>query len=237
MRRLLFFLVIFLVVASAATGVHASTDCQRWFIDYKNSLAQTHAVKHLLAAKHRAHRYVHRKLAALHQPKPANKPKMLPARFPRPKMTREEALRRFNLACGDMPEDMPTQIVQEQEPAPAYLANPLHSDMPLDKPADGGDIVAENAIPPIFPGGGGGWGSSGSYPLGSGSGFGGGGGVPGSPNPHNPGTPPGGDPPPDVPPAPPVTPPVTPVPESGSIVLLLTGVVGAAGLVRRRFVR
>jgi hypothetical protein len=229
MRRYLLSLVVFLVVASAATGVHASTDCQRWFIEYKNSLAQTSTAKHLLAAKHRAHRYVHRKLAALHKPKPANKPRVLPARFQRPKMTREEALRRFNLACGDMPEDMPsTQMVQEEEPKPDYLANPLHSEMPLEKPAEGG-IVAENVVPPILPLlPGGGWGSGGSYPPGIGGGFGGGGGAPGAPTPHNP-----GNPPPDAPPPP----PVSTVPEPGSIVLLLTGVAGAAGVARRRFVR
>jgi PEP-CTERM motif len=230
MRRYLLSLVVFLVVASAATGVHASTDCQRWFIEYKNSLAQTSAAKHLLAAKHRAHRYVHRKLAALHKPKPANKPRVLPARFQRPKMTREEALRRFNLACGDMPEDMPsTQMVQEEEPKPDYLANPLHSEMPLEKPVGGG-IVAENVVPPNLPFlPGGGWGSGGSYPPGISGGFGGGGGAPGAPTPHNP-----GNPPPDAPPPPP---PVSTVPEPGSIVLLLTGVAGAAGVARRRFVR
>ena len=224
MRRYLLSLVVFLVVASAATGVHASTDCQRWFVEYKNSLAQSNAAKHLIAAKHRAHRYVHRKLAALHKPKPANKPRVLPARFPRPKMTREEALRRFNLACGDMPEDMPmAQMVHEEDPKPDFLASSQH-DMPLEKP-DGGGIVAKNVIPPFPPGGG--W----QYPPN----FGGGGTAPGGP-----GTPTGGATPPDAPPVTPVTPvtpPVSPVPEPGSIVLMLTGVAGAAGMARRRFVR
>jgi hypothetical protein len=225
MRRLLLFLVVFLVVASAATGVHASTDCERWFIAYKNTLAQTSAAKHLIAAKHRAHRYVHRKLAALHKPKPATRPRVLAARFQRPKMTREEALRRFNVACGDLPDDMPTtQMVQEEEPKPDYLAHPLHGDAPID-PANGG-FVAENVLPPIP--GGGGWGSGGSYPPGSGGGYGGGGGAPGGPSPHRPAPPTGGNPPPDGPP------PVSTVPEPGSIVLLLTGIAGAAGMVRRR---
>jgi hypothetical protein len=223
MRRYLLSLVVFLVVASAATGVHASTDCQRWFAEYKNSLAQSNAAKHLIAAKHRAHRYVHRKLAALHKPKQANKPRMLPSRFQRPKMTREEALRRFNLACGDMPEDMPTtQMVHEEDPKPDFLASSQH-DMPLEKP-DGG-IVAKNVIPPFSEGGG--W----QYP----SGFFGGGTPTGGP-----GAPTGGTAPPDAPPgspAPPVTPPVSPVPEPGSIVLMLTGVAGAAGMARRKFVR
>lgn len=265
MRRFLIFLAVFLVVASAATGVHASTDCERWFIAYKNSLAQTAAAKHLVAAKHRVHRYVHRKLAALQKPKPANKPRVLPARFPRPKMTREEALRRFNLACGDLPEDMPTlQTVNEEEPRPDYLALPMHSDMSPDKPTDEG-MIAKNVVPPSEGGGDGGWGPGGFYPSGPGGfgGFGGGGTPPGTTNPHSPGTPTGGNPPPDAPPAPPVgppnppvgppaPPPVTPpdppvlppdpppvstVPEPGSVVLVLTGIAGAAGMARRRFVR
>ncbi len=233
MRRFLLYLAVFLVVASAATGVHASTDCERWFIAYKNSLAHTAAGKHLVAAKHRVHRYVHRKLAALHKPKPQNKPPLLPARFQRPKMTREEALRRFNLACGELPEDMPlTQLVQGEEPKPDYLANPLHGDMPLDKPGDVSNL-AKNVVPSTPPGGGDGWAPIGSYPPGFGGGFGGG----GNPSkPHSPGTPgtpgtqTGGGNPPD--------PPTVPsVPEPGSIVLMLTGVAGAAGVVRRRFVR
>src|ERR1700727_2016509 len=127
MRRLLLLLAVFLVVASAATGVHASTDCERWFIAYKNSLAQTAAAKHLIAAKHRARRYVHCKLVALQKPKPATQPKLLPARFPRPKMTREEALRRFNLACGDLPEDTPLtgQMLPVDVSKPDYLADPF----------------------------------------------------------------------------------------------------------------
>ena len=234
MRRFLLYLAVFLVVASAATGVHASTDCERWFIAYKNSLVQTSAAKHLIAARHRAHRYVHRKLAALHKPKPANKPRVLPARFHRPKMTREEALSRFNLACGDMPEDMPlTQMIPEEEPKPDYLA--FHNEMPLEKPIDG--PVAENVIPPISTDGG--WGPFGGYPPGLGFGGGGGGGggyPPGSPTPHIPEPPTGGNPP-SPPGAPPSSPPISPVPEPGSILLMLTGVVGAAGMVRRRLTR
>ena len=230
MRRFLLFLAVFLVVASAATGVRASTDCERWFIAYKNSLAQTAAAKHLIAAKHRAHRYVHRKLAVLHKPKPANKPRVLPARFPRPKMTREEALRRFNLACGELPQDMPTgELIPEEPAAPNYLANPLHGEMPLERVADGA-LVAENVIPPI-PGGGEGWGSGGGYPPGFGGfggGYGGGGTPPGSPTPNSPGNPP------VVPPDPP---PVSTVPEPGSIVMVLTGIAGGAGMARRRFAR
>ena len=228
MRRLLLLLAVFLVVASAATGVHASTDCERWFIAYKNSLAQTNAARHLIAAKHKARRYVHRKLAAFHKPKPANKPRVLAARFQRPKMTPEEALRRFNLACGDIPEDMATpEMVQEEEPKPDFLAHPLYVDMPVEGAPVSGGLVAANVLPP-------GGGSDGGYPFAPwiGGGFGGGGTAPGGPGPKIPGGPgtTGNPPPVDGPP------PVPAVPEPGSIVLMLTGIAGAAGVVRRRLV-
>jgi PEP-CTERM motif len=226
MRRFLLSLAVLLVVASAATGVHASTDCQRWFVEYKNSLAQTNAGKHLLAAKHRAHRYIHRKLAVLHKPKPANKPRVLTARFQRPKMTREEILRRFNLACGDMPEDMPApQMALEEEPKPDYLASPVHGDMLLENPPDGGLIAAN--VPPPSSSNGGGY----NYPPGFGGGYGG-----GSPGGLAPKVPAGGGG--STPPTgPPTSPPVSPVPEPGSLVMMLTGIVGAAGMARRRFAR
>ena len=221
MRRFLLSLAVLLVVASVATGVHASTDCERWFIAYKNSLAQTDAAKHLAAAKRRARHYVHRKLAALHKPASANKPRVLPARFQRPKMTREEALRRFNLACGDMPEESAEPpIAFTEDPKPSFFAP---AEMPLeDVPLAG--LVAENAPPP-------GGGTDGGYPFpsGFGGGFGGGGTAPGGPSPKTPGTPGTTSNPP------PASPPVSPVPEPGSLVLMLTGIAGAAGVARRRF--
>jgi PEP-CTERM motif len=226
MRRFLLFLAVLLVVASTATGVHASTDCERWFIAYKNSLAQTNAARHLAAAKRKARHYVHRKLAALHKPAPANKPKVLPARFQRPKMTREEALRRFNLACGDMPEESAVPpIAVAEDPKPSFFAP---AEMPLEDVPPAG-LVAENAPPP-------GGGTDGGYPFapGFGGGFGGGGTAPGAPIPHTPGTP--GTPGTTSNPPPP-SPPISPVPEPGSLVLMLTGIAGAAGVVRRRFAR
>jgi hypothetical protein len=211
MRRFLLFLAVFLVVASAASGVHASTDCERWFIAYKNALAQSNAAKHLAAAKHRARRYVHRKLAALKTP--ANKPKVL--RVQRPKMTREEALRRFNLACGDLPpENMLTTEMLEEKPKPDYLA--LHGDIPLENAPTKG-LIAANVLPPYSPGGGS------PFVPGLGGGFGGGGTAPGGSGPNPPPT--------DGPP------PVSAIPEPGSIVLMLTGIVGAGGVGRCRYAR
>jgi len=217
MRRFLLSLVIIFAAATAATGVHASTDCERWFIAYKHSLAQTKAAKQLRVAKHRVHAYMHRKLAAYK--KPTGKPKVLHARARRPKMSREEMLRRFNLACGELPEKSPsTQTLQSEELLPAFLSSP-HPDIPLeDGPGTG--LIASNELPPYTPGES--W-PGGGAPPGFGGGFGGGGTTPSGPTPNVPNVP-----------DPPV---VTPVPEPSSVVFLLTGIAGAAGVMRRRFAR
>jgi hypothetical protein len=231
LRRLLLCLVLLFVAASAATGVHASTECERWFIAYKNSLAQTNAAKKLQAANHRVRRYVHRKLAATyHKPKPAG-PKLVRTHAPRPKMTHAEMLRRVNLACGELPEESTApQNLQSEEFGPGFLAKP-QTGVPLEyEPGTG--LIASNTLPPYSPGDGG-WPNPpyGGFPPGFGGGFGGvgtpGGNTPNNPsNPGNPGDPgtPGG-------PGTPVTPEV---PEPSSVVLLLTGIAGAAGMVRRR---
>jgi hypothetical protein len=226
MRRLLLSLVILLIAASAATGVHASTDCERWFIAYKNTLAQTKAAKQLAAAKHRARGYVHRKLATYRKPRPTGKPRVLAAHARRPRMSREEMLRRFNLACGELPDNLPAQVLQAEEVAPDFLSSrPLHSDVtPADVPNDG--LITSNELPPFTPGNSG-WSNpfnGGVPPVFGGGGGGGNPGSPGSGNPGNPGNPGGGDPPPVI----------SPVPEPSSIMLLLTGIAGAAGMVRRR---
>src|SRR5271168_4530671 len=104
MRRLGLVLLIVLFVTGSATGVHASTDCERWFTTYKCELAKSAAAKRLEAAKARAKRYARRKLAAyVPKPKPVTKP--LAAHHRKPGMSREEMLHHFNLACGVLPED------------------------------------------------------------------------------------------------------------------------------------
>src|SRR5579871_3906513 len=142
MRRFLLSLVVFLVVASAATGVHASTECERWFVQYKHALAQSKAVHKLRAADYRVRHYVHRKLAAL-KPKPANKPKVLRAKVHRRPKTREEMLRSFNLACGDeLPEGgTPPQLLTGEEAPPFSPARPY---IAPDPDSDDGSLIAEN---------------------------------------------------------------------------------------------
>ena len=103
MRRLLQILLLVFLVTASATGVRASTDCEKWFIAYKQQLAHTKSMQRIQAAKIRAKRYAQRKLAGYVKPKPAvHKPKLVHVSH-RPPMSREETLRHFNLACGVLP--------------------------------------------------------------------------------------------------------------------------------------
>ncbi|MEO6911888.1 MAG: hypothetical protein ABI158_13295, partial [Edaphobacter sp.] len=105
--------MIVLLVTGSATGVHASTDCERWFIAYKHELAQSQAVKRLRAAKARARRYARMKLAGYVKPKPVARPRR---HYPRrPKMSRAELMRRLELACGVLPERMAAEPVIREE--------------------------------------------------------------------------------------------------------------------------
>jgi hypothetical protein len=225
MRRFLLFLVAFLVVASAATGVQASTECERWFIAYKNALAHSKSVHQLRVASHRVRRFVHRKLSTLTKPKPSNKPKVLRARVHRRPKTREEMLRSFNLACGgELPDGSTPPLLLKGDDLPPFP--PAQPDIPLDRGDDGVAMIATNALPLLPPMGG--------YPPnegGPGPGGPGGIGYPGGPAPHIPDSPPSGGTPDGPPPS------VSSVPEPGSVVLVLTGIAGAAGMMRRRLVR
>lgn len=230
MRRLLPCLVVLFIAATAATGVRASTDCERWFAEYKNALAHTKPAKQLRAANHRVRRYVHSKLAAFHKPKPARIPKVLHARVRRPKMTREEMMRHFNLACGDLPEDSPsTQMLQSELLPPEFFsARPLGGDIALDDGAGQRGLIASN-VPPSYTPGENSPGNTPSYGFtpGYGGGFGGGALSPRQPTP--------GATLPDQPGSPVAEQPVvTHVPEPSSVLFVLTGLGGAAGMVRRR---
>ena len=150
MRRLLLLLLVLLVVATSATGVSASTDCERWIASYKQSLAQQSSVKRLKAAKLSLRRYARRKIAAYTAPAPTPKPNLIRASSVRPRLTPQQMLRRFTVLCGELPETMAPGVLDARAvPEFKFDTASFEPVDTLDSPASG--LLAENEVP-IFPG-------------------------------------------------------------------------------------
>lgn len=215
MRRLIQFVLLVVFVTASTTGIRASTDCERWFIAYKQQLAHAKSMQRIEAARRRARMYAKRKLAGYVKPTTPVHPH--PHRRP---MSREETLRHFNLACGVLPEESSDQPLIAEEKPPAFV--PFEPADDFLAPDDGDQQIASYVAPPYVPPNFGPPSESGpplyAPPIG---------GTGGGPAPHIPNNPPPNNPPPNNPP------PV--VPEPGSLVLVLTGTIAAAGALRRKF--
>lgn len=175
MRWIIFAIIFFSGLSCLAPVLYAS-DCSRWVAEYKQGILQRRAARRLRAAKYRL-------TALVHQPEPVHKHPM------RHKMGPLEALRRFQIDCGDLEE--PTPLLKAQLPPLPVEPKPLMVEFPdtppPDLPAPALTEVAE--VPPLT----------------------------------------------DIP----LTPIVNvsapgPVPEPGTLVLVLTGALAGAEVLRRR---
>ena len=228
MRRSLKVLLALVFLSICATGVHAAqTDCQRWWKEYREALAHTPAVHRIRHVRHRAHRAARIKLATLVHPRRHPAPKVLPARR-RPRANRSEMLHALDFACGELPSTDDAELLDLTQPA-SFFADVDFPNQPVESlPVDSGPIALAEV--PQYPG------TTVNQPSGAPPIFGppigpvyGPGGLPVYPST------PGGPTSPTLPSNPNVPPvPESPVPEPGSIALVLTGALGAAGTMRRR---
>ncbi len=127
-------IVLFSALSCVAPVLYAS-DCSRWIAEYKQGILQRRAAKRLRAAKYR--------LTAL--VRPAEPVHRHPVRHP---MGPLEALRRFQIDCGDL--DSPG--LAPRAPAVPLLPQPLTVEFPEmpppDLPLPAVTQVAE-AVPPL----------------------------------------------------------------------------------------
>ena len=220
MRRILFLLLALTIIASASKGL-ASTDCEKWLAEYKKELAQKTSVQQALNARERARRYAKRQVGHLISPAAAPKPHPLRVSTTRPHLTPAQMLKRFDLLCGELPIDSPNQVLDGRM-SPDEFISEMSMGGPVDTETMPGDntLIATEDAPPYTPG-----------EVSSGKG----GTVPVWPI-YGP-VPSGGSYIAPLSSPPPVLVPVSSVPEPNSLVLMLTGALGAGVGIRRRLGR
>ena len=245
MRRTLVLLFVLIVSAASATGVHASTDCERWLADYKKALAQKPSYQQLEAAKHRARALARRKIGQIVAATTPATPKPVRISSIRPRLTPRQMLNRFDVLCGDLPVAPANQVLDSRMAPEEFISElslgpidelPIPEYSPLlaeTAPAAFTSTATPSTSPyaggPVLPVYGPSFSGLASAP-GTVSGPTGGTTSPGIPPTTSPVLPPTTVPvlPPDVPPV------AAPVPELGTLLYVFTGLGGIAAGVRRR---
>ena len=118
MRSIVTAVVICSAMSCVAPVLYAS-DCSRWVAEYKQGILQRRAAKRLRAAQYRLTAMIRPPQPAIHHP------------MRRP-MGPLEALRRFQIDCGDLESpDLPPQL-----PGMPVLATPVAVEFPPTPPPD-----------------------------------------------------------------------------------------------------
>jgi hypothetical protein len=127
--------VVLCSAMSCVAPVLYASDCSRWIAEYKQGILQRRAARRLRAAKYRLTALVHPAQTTPHHPK-------------RRPMGPLEALRRFQIDCGDVE----TPEMAPRLPSVPVIPTPLLAQFPEVPPPDLGfpapAEVAEN-VPPL----------------------------------------------------------------------------------------
>jgi len=158
-RRLILTLLLLTVSVGTARTVAASPDCSKWVAEYRQKLENDQRVRRAVVAQRRARAYARRKVAGYVKPKP----RVVTASHPRPRrphLTPAEMMKRFNIVCGDLPNDETATALPPQLPPTFALARPftpgVENTIPVDTPPPTiappvSPVTPETPLAPSFP--------------------------------------------------------------------------------------